>query len=530
MKLIGKLLALIVLFPKFINSFFRRVRSEFHTRKHKIGKLFASIAKRIPSELYSFRRQLPYLFLYGWPKYILAASKPDADACASPMAFLLAKKLRVNQVWWRQIQAGEEHIPRGFEHFIPVVHFDVGGKFDGKVVDGKVVKPGKLFFDHHHHDPSLKDHCATSLVIGSFGLKDHVLNFLGEYVRLIDTGHPGEATAFLKASERHGETLVQRYSAEKSRFLHPIMHINNLHRFFGMYPKREAFQLIESNAVGRALSALEQLFGTLPTTRYIAEREALALCRQFYNAIIGIDWAYTKAAFSPAKQACEKLVAKLADQDPSTEQDLHLAVYGIGQSNAKILGAISPLVNGLKKDISRSEQLRNGCLAFQSFYNQESLRHKILREMLPGGTFKEIKIKNSGGQAVRVLAADNVPYDGTAMRITIRNDFYDSVDLIVCGSASGQIGLILVDPIRRAVLPLRRFLDVLVQRYPAQKSSFLHPMEFLLYVNKKVAEKDKISFADIFALARELIESTPVASKPTVTIQSTAAATVPVSL
>ena len=474
MKLMRKL-AFIVLFHKFIHSFFRRIRSE----------------------LRSLKRQIPDLLMYGWPKFIIVASKPDADACASPMAFLLAKKLTVYQVWWRHVRAGEEHTPRGFEYFIEAVHFDTSRKFDGELVDGKLVKPGSRYFDHHH-DRSFINHCATSLVIESFGLKDPVLNFLGEYVRLIDTGNPGGASAFLHNHTKTGEALD---------------HIVALHRFFEVVGEPEMVTMI--NQVGASINGLRRLFQKLPNFKhYDADIKRLDECDKLLRAIVAFNCDYVKENFASAKTAMEAVIEKLSALESSSDSELYLAVYGIEKSNANILRGISSAVANLTKDIPQSEQLRLGSLQFLAFYNAETERRQILRQALPGGEFKRLNIKTATGAMVHVIAAENSMHLGNKMRTTIRQTFYESIDLIISGSQNGQIGLNLVNERRREVLSLRRFLDELIARYPAYAPSFLHNNAFVLYLKTAKDAKDKISFSEVVALVRELIEATPKIEPP----------------
>ncbi len=457
------------------------------------------VPRRARSLIRAIFRQLLQLLLHGWPKFILVASKADADACASPMAFLLAHKLTVDQVWWRMVRAGKEHTPRGLEHYIPMIHFDTARKFDGEMVDGKLVKPGSRYFDHHQPDPNMLNHCATSLVVESFGLKEPVLNFLGEYVRLIDTGHTGEANALLNNS-RGGNVFI------------PII---VLHRFFEVFGKAEMNDVI--SRVAYAIFDLRKLFTNLnKAAQYSEELRQLDLCEKLYKAVKSFDWEYIKRNFAEAKQAGEKVVAKLCDPDASTDAALYLAVYGIEQSNAQILRAMSPLVNGLKKSISYADQLKFGCEAFQSFYNQETWRQKLLRDLLPGGAINRMYIKHPSAGLVRLVIAPDSLYDGTILRVVTRQAFHDSVDLIICGSPDGRMGLILVDPEQRDVLSLSRFREVLVVRYPAQKTSFLHPSEFLLYLNKDIKDKDKISFDELMALVKECIETPPAEVTPAV--------------
>ena len=453
--------------------------------------LLCAFFKNLSEEFRSAKRQIPYLMMYGWPKFIIVASKADADACASPMAFLLAKKLRVNQVWWRQISAKEKvYKPRGFEHFVQPAYFDVGGEFDGELIDGKLVKPGKLRFDHHQKGFSL-NHCATSLVTESFGLKDPVLTFIGEFVRRVDTGKPGEAHEMLRGN-MHGPTMRGAVIV--------------ISRFFDSLGEQEMLTIIDQ--VESSLKSLRYFLQTVKDKkRYEDYVQELHNCSKFLKAIYDNDWEYVSTNVTTVKAEAKAVIAKLCDPDPVVDNELYLMVYGIENNNAKILGAISPLVNGLKNDISRSEQIRNGCLAFRAFYNQESLRQKIIRDCLPGGKFKHLKINNPDGSVARVLLAEDVNYDGPAMRVVTRHSFYESIDLVICGSPNGQLGMILIDPLRREVLSLKRFKDVLVLKYPAQKSSFLHNNEFVLYLNKDVQGKDKISFTDVVALAREIIET-----------------------
>lgn len=465
--------------------------------------LFSSFFRRFRSELRSLKRQIPDLLMHGWPKYIIVASKADADACAAPMAFLLAKNLKVDQVWWRHVrhvrndQANKLYTPRGFEHFIQRAYFDVGGQFDGEIVDGKLVKPGKLFFDHHH-DKSFLNHCATSLVIESFGLKDPVLSFLGEYVRRVDTGNPGGAAEMLRGNARGRDALGQ---------------IITLSRFFEVIGEPEMLTIIDQ--VGQSISDLRVIVQSVKDYERDEYFNHLHECDKFLKAMYANDWDYVAANVTSAKASAKAVVTKLCDADFLTDEKLYLAVYGIQKSNAAILGAMSALVNGLKNDISYSEQIRKGCLDFKSFYNQESLRQKIIRDTLPGGKFKHLKVKNSSGNVARILVAENTTYDGTALRVVTRQSFYESVDLVICGSPNDAFGLILVDPKRREVLSLKHFRNALVAKYPAHAPSFLHPNEFVLYVKTVdgAKDKDKISFTDLVALAKELIEESK-AEKP----------------
>lgn len=481
MKLITKLLTFIVLFPKFIYSSFRRIRSE----------------------LRSLKRQIPDLLMYGWPKFIIVASKPDADACAAPMAFLLAKKLTVYQVWWRHVRAGEEHTRRGLEHFVTPVHFDTSRKFDGELVDGKLVKPGIRYFDHHH-DKSFLNHCATSLVVDSFGLKDPVLSFLGEYVRLIDTGNPGAANE-----------LLHRYS--QTRANDTFNSIITLHRFFETIGTPDMLLVIEH--VGKAIHNLRSILrGMNDYQPYGDYFQALNQCEIFWQTFCAGKWDQVKETVASVTAAAKAIVTKFVDPDPSLDKELYLTVYGIEKSNANILRGISPAVANLTKNIPQSEQLRLGSLQFLAFYNAETERRQIMRQTLPGGEFKRMDMKTTYGKVVHVIAAENSVHLGNKMRTTIRQSFYESVDLIICGSVNGQIGLILVDERRREVLSLRRFLDELLVRHPTYAPSFLHNNAFVLYLKtaKEATAKDKISFTEVVTLARELIEAPPKAELPPV--------------
>lgn len=485
MKLGGKLLAFLGLFFKFprqIHLIFRRIRSE----------------------LRSLKRQIPDLQKHGWPKFIVVASKADADACAAPMVYLLAKGLKVDQVWWRHVRAGEEYTPRGLEHFIPMIHFDTSFKFDGEIVDGKVVKPGKRYFDHHQPGfPS--NHCATSLVVESFKLKDPVLSFLGEYVRLVDTGNPGAASG-----------LLSQYS--QTRLSAAFSSIITLHKFFET-AGTPAMSSAVINEAGISIGILRVTLLSLKNYQYYTEYfKYLLECEVFWKALCASEWDKVTATILSAEAAAKAIIAKFIDPDPSADRELYLAVYGINKNNAGILQSFSPTVANLDEEISRSEQLWFGAVKVKTFYNAETRRRKIIREVLPGGAFKPLEVMTPTGTTVRIITAENCLHPGNKMRVNIRQTFNEMFDLIISDLPNGSIGLNVVNQKRGEAMILRRFFDELVARHPVYAPTFLANDEFSLYLKtiKKAKAEDKLSFAEVVALAREIIESPPKAELPVV--------------
>lgn len=473
--------------------------------------------KRYQAQGRALKRQVLNILLHGKPKFILAASQADADACAAPMAFLLVHNLTVDQVWWRHVKAGNEYSPHLMECFIPIKHFDTGRKFDGKVIDGKVVEPGRVFFDHHHareaNLPELFNHCATSLVVGSFPAvaKDPIVRFISEYVRLIDTGHPGEASEFLYKYTR-GDGDVIRHSI-------------NLYQFFEVFGKPEMETQLKK--ADEAVFVLKAMFTELNRAgQYAPELAGLEECFSLIraaNRVIGSGGTEQKALsdikkhFKPAAKAVAAMIEKFRDPDPAIDEELYLRVYRIEPSNAAILKDISAYIAGLVGAVSPDEHIRLGCLKFISFYNNESQRRKLLREFLPNGACKHLRVVNSSGKTVKLLVAEGVPYEGKTLRVITRQTLHDLVDLIVFSSVNGQMGLVVVDDKKRMVIDLHQLKKMLVEQFPVYQKSFVHDSGFVMYLKtERNAKGKRISFEALLAMAERAIKGEPIVAPPVV--------------